>query len=244
MNESALKQLKIIVERAVRPVRASRWRKRKMREELLAHVSAVFEEEMATLGDEPAALDRTAQRFGNPAELTAQLQSSVPLLDGIERFWEGRVEESPLRCAIRLALIAMVLTAVVFIVLLWENGTHLSLRKHWFSVSVAKLFLAIPIYVFALVIFTHWMGRALIGQCGRSRIKIGLITVVWSLVNVIAIGGLPLVSGFQAPIWFDRDMVPFEIASVVVCSFLPHVLALSTVRRIREYEEWASLDIA
>ena len=41
MNESTLTQLKIIVERAVRPVRASISRKRKMREELLAHVSGV-----------------------------------------------------------------------------------------------------------------------------------------------------------------------------------------------------------
>ena len=47
MNESTLTQLKIIVERAVRPVRASTSRKRKMREELLAHVSGVFEEEAA-----------------------------------------------------------------------------------------------------------------------------------------------------------------------------------------------------
>ena len=47
MNESTLTQLKIIVERAVRPVRASTSRKRKMREELLAHVSGVFEEEFA-----------------------------------------------------------------------------------------------------------------------------------------------------------------------------------------------------
>ena len=55
MNESTLTELKIIVERAVRPVRASTSRKRKMREELLAHVSGVFEEEEAKLGDGQAA---------------------------------------------------------------------------------------------------------------------------------------------------------------------------------------------
>ena len=52
MNESILTQLKVIVERAVRPVRASTSRKRKMREELLAHVGGVFEEECARLGDD------------------------------------------------------------------------------------------------------------------------------------------------------------------------------------------------
>jgi hypothetical protein len=83
MNQSSLTQLKIIVERPVRPVRASTLHKRKMREELLAHVSGVFEEEFAQLSDERAALDRTAQRFGNPNELTGQLQESVCASDGI-----------------------------------------------------------------------------------------------------------------------------------------------------------------
>jgi hypothetical protein len=55
MNESTLTQLKIVVERAVRPIRASMSRKRKMREELMAHVSAVFEEEAARLDNEQAA---------------------------------------------------------------------------------------------------------------------------------------------------------------------------------------------
>jgi hypothetical protein len=244
MNESMLTQLKIIVERAVRPVRASRWRKRKMREELLAHVSAVFAEEMATSSDEAAALTRTAQRFGNPAELTTQLQSSVPALDRIQRFWEGPVEESPLRFATRLAFTAMALATLAFVVLLWDNGAFLSFRRRWVAESVAKLILAIPIYIFALVVFTHWMGRVLDGPRGRSWIKIGLITVVWSLVNLIAIACLPLVSRFGARIWFDRDMAPFEVASVLIGSLLPYLLALSSARRLREYEEWASLDLA
>jgi hypothetical protein len=83
MNETSLTQLKIIVERPVRPVRASTLRKQRMRQELLAHVSGVFEDELAQLGDERAALDRTAQRFGNPNELTEQLQESVGASDGI-----------------------------------------------------------------------------------------------------------------------------------------------------------------
>ena len=52
MNDSTLTRLKVLVERAVRPVRASMSRKHKMREELLAHVSAVFEEEAARFDNE------------------------------------------------------------------------------------------------------------------------------------------------------------------------------------------------
>src|SRR5260370_38873731 len=106
MNESLLTQLKIIVERAVRPVRASTSRKRKMREELLAHVGGVFEEECARLGDDRAALERTALRFGNPAEVTSQLQESVPASDSISRFCEGRPGEATLLILLRLACLA------------------------------------------------------------------------------------------------------------------------------------------
>src|SRR5262249_19674230 len=101
MNESTLTQLKIIVERAVRPVRASTSRKRKMREELLAHVVGVLEEEAAKPGPTQAAVERTARRFGNPAEVTGQLQGSIPASDVIVRFCEGRPGEPVLRGALR-----------------------------------------------------------------------------------------------------------------------------------------------
>jgi hypothetical protein len=77
MNDSTLAQLQALVERAVQPVRASRSRKQNMREELLAHLVAVFEEESATLGDERLALERTEQRFGASDELADQLQESI-----------------------------------------------------------------------------------------------------------------------------------------------------------------------
>src|SRR5262245_32662924 len=121
MNESTLIQLKVIVERAVRPVRASTGRKRKMREELLAHVSGVFEEESVNL-DERAALERTAQRFGSPAEVTGQLQESVPASDGVRRFWEGGPGESALRAGFRIAGVAGILGLVVFAALLVVGG--------------------------------------------------------------------------------------------------------------------------
>jgi len=91
MNESPFDELSLLVERVVRPLKASRWAKGKMRAELLAHVAEVFEEEMVALGDERLALERTAQRFGDPAVLTAGLQESI-MLGGqiawlVDRFW-------------------------------------------------------------------------------------------------------------------------------------------------------------
>jgi hypothetical protein len=115
MNEATQAQLMIIVESVIRPVRASMTCKLTMREELLAHISAVFEEEAARLDDEQAALTRTAQRFGNPAELTGQLQMSVPRSDLLQRILEGmalRTDESMLRRAVRFAVVVLFVCAV------------------------------------------------------------------------------------------------------------------------------------
>jgi hypothetical protein len=51
MSEDVLIKLMVLVERAVRPVRTNFSRKRQMREELLAHVTAIFEEEVEKSGD-------------------------------------------------------------------------------------------------------------------------------------------------------------------------------------------------
>jgi hypothetical protein len=78
MNGVTMKELKSVVERAVQPVRATIARKRTMREELLGHLASIFEEESQRLGDEQAAVAQAQRRFGDPVELTKQLQQAVP----------------------------------------------------------------------------------------------------------------------------------------------------------------------
>lgn len=70
-------ELRKLVERVVRPVVALRVTKRKMREELLAHLTAVFGEELAATSDETSAVARTRTRFGELLATTAALQASV-----------------------------------------------------------------------------------------------------------------------------------------------------------------------
>jgi len=88
MSDATQKELKIVVERAVRPVRATIARKRKIREELLAHLVSIFEEEMQRAGDEQAALDQAKQRFGNVRELSEQIQGAIPRRDWFSYFTE------------------------------------------------------------------------------------------------------------------------------------------------------------
>jgi hypothetical protein len=51
-----------LIERAVRSVRTTPRQKRKMREELLAHLEGIYADEL-TRGDEPTAIRRATQRL-------------------------------------------------------------------------------------------------------------------------------------------------------------------------------------
>ncbi len=72
------RRLESIVELAVRPIWASRSRKRMIHEELVMHVTTVFDEELNRLGDEEAACKATRERFGVEDELGSQLQDCIP----------------------------------------------------------------------------------------------------------------------------------------------------------------------
>jgi hypothetical protein len=73
MNQELMK----VVERAVRPVRADRRRKLRMRQELLSHLTALYVEERAKLGDDAAGFEEACRRFGDPSELSQELDRSV-----------------------------------------------------------------------------------------------------------------------------------------------------------------------
>jgi hypothetical protein len=269
MNESTLTQLKVIVERAVRPVRASTSRKRKMREELLAHVSVVFEEEFAQLGDDRAALVRTALRFGNAAEVTSQLQESVPASDGIRRFWEGRPGESTLRGALRLAcefeVFVLFICGVSLFVTGWLNA--------WSSADVIAVISSLgfvpqwsfgPLWLVGIAFVAHWTENALRNPAGPPAgwPRIGLkqsCTSAWAVPAVrvaLIAGGLCffLLLCIRSANWStepaDWDHWTQIVAGVllagdmaatsVLCAW---VLVQSADERRRYHEEWASLQI-
>ncbi len=117
MSEEILTKLMVLVERAVRPVRASASRRRQIREELLAHVTAVFTEEVEKSGDEGNALERTKQRFGDPAELSDALQRSIPFADRVQGFWQAQLKSGTwsLSLAATSAVLAVIVTFGYFL---------------------------------------------------------------------------------------------------------------------------------
>jgi len=240
MNEYTLTRLKVIVERAVRPVRASNSRKRKMREELLAHVVGVFEEEGARLGDERAALERTALRFGNPAEVTSQLQESVPAGDGIARFWEGRPGEATLWILLRLACVASAceLVAVGAVLLAADWVTALPREV---MITFAYVFLALPVYLFGLAFLTDWIEKRVYDPAGVSRLRVAL-SAAGSLLFMLLFVAVPVWRDWPTG-WDHLGSVPLA-GMLAACSVIPAWgLAHSNAPRRRYHEEWGRLPI-
>ena len=242
MNESTLTQLKIFIERAVRPVRASISRKRKMREELLAHVVGVFEEEAARPGDEQAALERTALRFGDTAEVTSRLQESVPAGDRIARFFEGRPGEAALWVPIRIACWASAweLVGVCAVLFLADWVTVLPREA---MITFGYVFLAPPVYFFGVAFLTDWIEKGVYDPAGVSRLRVAL-SAADSLLFMLVFGAGTVWSAWPAgsdhlglgALSYGGWMVAY---SVVLAWSLAHWNA----PRRRYHEEWRRLPI-
>ena len=115
-----MKPLMIHVERAVRPVCAEESTKCNMREELYAHITSIYEEELQRTGDEDAAIEGACRRFGEPADLTAGLQAGIPWTERVfartDALVRRREHETALRHGFRMAgtcLLFYVLLCVV-----------------------------------------------------------------------------------------------------------------------------------
>ena len=240
MNESTMTGLKIIVERAVRPVRVSNSHRRKFREELLAHVVGVFEEERARLVDDQAALEQTSLRFGNPAEVTSQLQESVPAGDSIVRIWEGQPGEATLWVLLRLACVASACAPVAACVVVLAAGRVVELPREA-MIHGAYAFLGLPLYLFSLAFLTDCFEKAFYDRAKVSRLRVALSACIGLLFMLLFVGGA------VGPGWLTGldplRLVPYAsiLAAFSVVAALS--LALGYAERRRYHQEWVRLPI-
>jgi ATP-dependent Clp protease ATP-binding subunit ClpC len=238
MNESTLTVLKIIVERAVRPVRASITRKRKMREELLAHVVGVFEEERARLGDERAALERTALRFGNPAEVTSRLQESVPAGDRIARFFDGRPGEAALWVPLRIACWAIAWELIGFAAT-WFAAGWVTLLPREAMIIFGYVFLAPPVYFFGVAFLTDWIEKGVYDPAGVSRLRVARSAASLLLFMLLFVAGAAWIDWPTG--WDHLGLVPFAGVLAAYSVVLAWSLAHWNAPRRRYHEEWGRL---
>jgi hypothetical protein len=109
-----------LVEKVVRPLRAAPSTKRRMREELLAHLAAIYDDEIAAGLNPVTAVRAAAERFGDPAELSRELQRSLPWRERIawiaEWFLGWRAPETLGRYVTRLAVrMALFVAGAIFL---------------------------------------------------------------------------------------------------------------------------------
>jgi ATP-dependent Clp protease ATP-binding subunit ClpC len=226
-----LRQMQI-VERAVRPVRASVKRKRQMREELLVHLTAICDEEQQSGSpDVLAALDAAARRFGDPAELARELQASVPWSERfayrVERWLGWRAPESVLRMMLRTSFISLAILAVAVgvpmlaSVLIAPGGGRDA--SYLLRVFLALVLLT-PVTQFAVGWCYYRTRDSLFGAFGTRR-SLAAATL-WSLAGGLAVfaAAIGFVAGLEGGAMRLMDtlwVASFSgIAMSVICALL------------------------
>lgn len=246
MNDSMMTELRVVVERAVRPVGASRFRKRRMREELLGHLVEIHEEEAARLDNERVALEHARRRFGDPKELAAELSRSVPRRDRVRRLLDT-VDHKPggslLQTAIRCGLWTCAAFTVVLPALLpamWIRGRldEMGLVLHVLLV----MSLVTAAFAFAFVVLSERIGRACYGRESERSMR---ATGWYCLASLSIFPTMTLLTYWGLFGDLASSLSGFSLA----CALAPAapvlflVIARQVADEIRHEEEWASLDV-
>lgn len=244
MNDDTRMQLRKIVERAVRPVRASAARLHRIREELLAHATAAFDEEFERLGDESLAVQRVVQRFGDAAELSRELEQDMPRSERLTWWWERlvrvRVGESAARRALRHGLLAMAfqggLAVAATPVLLWKGREY----QLPFVYALALAF-ALVVSVFTWIV--SGLRAALYGEGPRSFTRAALLLALAPVAVASAWLFQSLAIDGNASLLLDP--VCFRSMACLSGLSIPGLvlLARQSAREIGRAREWSILQL-
>ncbi|HEY7088116.1 MAG TPA: Clp protease N-terminal domain-containing protein [Tepidisphaeraceae bacterium] len=238
-----------IVERVVRAVRASAAHKRKMREELLAHLEGIYEDEYACLHDSSAALKAAAQRFGDPAELSGELNRSLPAYERrayyFERWLGWLAPESAARYLRRLSAVIFVAIGGVCVFGMVAGalitGTFEIGWRDLCGVAAFVLTMSLTQFLFGILYFR--MRDALWGAFGRRKSP----STVLGCALLISVVGFAAVSIFTA-------VANWDITEAVRQSYVGAIMGLGSAiayfinARVRGRTEisdahWELLDI-
>jgi hypothetical protein len=216
MNEAVEKELKVVVEQAVRPVRATMSRKRRMREELLAHLESIIEVESRKPADEQAAMLAAKRRFGDPRELVGQLQQTVPWWDRCCSILEN-LGCQPSESARHLAgkhFLAMLLICAVYLPL-WLL-IHGNLRNLKLEPAELQYLAAIVMVGAVLVVALFNVILSLI--LAPLLEKIGPVLVLKRRARILLAGlcGLAVAVGLVLPLFFGAAVLLFLMARQAV----------------------------
>jgi hypothetical protein len=238
------------VERAVRPVRASTAWKRKTREELLAHLTTIYDEEQSRRQDPVAAMQAAVERFGDPAKLSRELESALPASQRhgyiFERIFGWRAPESAARYMLRQATLSFAIMfalclLIVIGTLCFAPGGQSSWHLIWTALTVV---LITPLAQFFLGLFYYRLRDALYGPiwATKSKSKVAVYTLLIALVTFLCGGiGFFALNTTDAPLLAQSLLPMGGIAAVTTVV----VFALAKRRGPMEIRDtlWASMQL-
>lgn len=249
MNESTRRQLQIAVERVVRPVRVGWERQVRIREELMAHVTGIFEEEWSRLGDEAAAAQGAVRRFGDPAKLTDELNASRSSEQRfaylMERWFGWRAPESAARYTFRLSMrvfltiffLLVVVPITLSKIMGGPNNRAMAFDGRW----VIPCLVCAALFPLGLLYFK--IRDAMFGFCSpRSWPRVAGYGVLFALV-FFAFGLASATLGAQN--WQEGwDLiVPNWLIVSMLAPIMPIVLARFRGPAEIRHTEWSSLQL-
>lgn len=254
MNEQTETQLRIAVERIVRPVRASHPRKLLMREELLGHLTAVFEEECARQEDEPAAVAGAVARLGEPAALSQELQRSLPWY---ERHLMTCLD--PNRSAawhVRQMIPGLVVAHLLVFLFMGWLFWRLSPAQFWSPEASRFPGLAFLVSSSMLACIAGFWGMvqfcgALYGMFGVRRSlgqAVALVLAVMVLAEIAVMGFLPFAAGVPVTQWPTSPLVVrsalFPGLPMALLMGLTYPLSAYSMRlELRQVQRWHQLPL-
>ena len=263
-----MKALRVQVERVVRPIRASYLRKDRMREELLGHLTRLYDEELVRTGDTQLATSEAIRRFGDAPSLKRELQASVPWLERLAFLslpYSGPIRrrkgESPVRYVLRANCLGWALGTVAISLFALVLATIVSQRPHRADQPTAsQLFLllmgtaaiqSVPMICQGLLCegIRQQLERHAVAATAIERSRIIWRIVGYSSVSSVVLGaafaGVMLLIDMFSPIPFiTRAQFCWIILAAVIFG-LPLTLLQSWSWRAntRRFENWDSLDL-
>lgn len=261
-----MKALRIHVERVVRPLRASYWRKDRMREELLEHLTRLYDDELAATGDSATAAAQAIARFGDASALSRELQDSVPRLErwGFYRFPHStlvrrRNEESALQHLVRMHAWGTVFCSgsMIFFGLLCMLAASFRARRVieptmaqmacFLSACVALQIVAVGFPLLAEGMRRPWERLATATSTRERRrvyVQIGSAACIYGLYLVACTAGFLLAfRAFLMPIVTPREFVWILAGISIAAVPLALLHAWSWRATTRRFENWESLDV-
>ncbi len=247
-SDDVIIALKTIVERVVRPVVTGRERKRAMREELLAHVTDVFDLERANVSSDAAALARTRDRLGDAGPLTADLQRAVSRWGRVQGtlqranwgFWTPA--QSTARFACKQGGILVVLSCLLFALMLTIEQLK-GLGDSGFALRATLIYSALTaIFMTTFTLVDTRIGTALFGRSSERSwpLLVGFV--------LLAVAALPALAFFVY--WTATGDVSASLGHLrFACYFAPigpfmfYAAGKITYDEMMYEREWAGIEL-